>query len=329
MTADKLKIAVIGAGTWGRKLVGEYLSLSKKRDDVELGLVADSDKNRLTSLSNEFGLPFSMLVTDANVVLADDTVQAVHIATPNKMHFTLGMAAMEAHKHLLLEKPMALTMREAVKLARKAEEEALVLHVGHIFRFNNAVKEARLLLKERVVGKPLYYSLQWETLTKPPADRDIVFDLAPHPIDVLNYLSNEWPARVLAIGRSFLRKQPDKEEVAEAITEFDDEVFARITLSWLYSGPKKRTISVVGESGTIEIDALDQRITLYQDGSSEKHSVKANNTIESMIAHFVNCILKGEPSQNSALVGAMTVGVLSAMRESTRTKRFVDVLGSR
>jgi UDP-N-acetylglucosamine 3-dehydrogenase len=325
---SKLKLALVGVGTWGKKLLAEYLSLSSRRNDFELSLVVDSDRNRLNLVGNEFDLSADKLTTDAKGVLKDETIQAVHIATPNASHFSQAMTAIEAHKHVLLEKPMALTMREAVKLARKSEEESIVLHVGHIFRFNNAIREARGLLKKGVVGKPLYYSLRWETLINPPLGRDIVFDLAPHPIDVLNYLSDEWPTRVLAVGRSYLRKSADKEEVAEAIAEFHDDVFAPITLSWLYSGPKRRLVSVVGDSGTIEIDALLQRIAVYQNEKSDVYPVEANNTIQSMIEHFVDCIVKGAPAENSALVGAMTIGVLSAMRESARTKRFVDVLGS-
>lgn len=327
LAQNKLNVAVIGGGVWGKKLIGEYLSLSRKRDDVHLAFVVDKDKDRLALLSNEFNLPSNMLLTDARDVFKDESVQAVHIATPNVLHFEQAMAAMDAHKNVLVEKPLSLTMRDAIKLARRAEEEALVLHVGHIFRFNNAVKETRRLIQENAIGRLFYFSLRWETLISPPGGRDIVFDLAPHPIDILNFLYNEWPARVLSIGRSFLRNLPDKEEVAEAIVEFEDDVFAPISLSWLFAGPKRRVITVTGQSGVLETDAIEQRITIYKNGKSEQHPVKANNTIETMIDHFANCILRGGVAQNSALIGAMTVGVLTAMRESARKKQFIDVLG--
>ena len=167
LTNGKLGVGVIGAGVWGKKLVTEYVSISKNRDDVELRWVADTDKNKLSSLASDLGLPTSMLRSDGMQALDDKSIQAVHIATPNSTHFTLGMEAMNLRKNVLLEKPMAMNMHDAVKLARKAEEESVVLLVGHIFRFNNAVRESRTLMRNGAIGKPLYYNLRWETLTDP------------------------------------------------------------------------------------------------------------------------------------------------------------------
>jgi len=269
-----------------------------------------------------------MLETDSSKVLKDDSVQAVHLATPNETHFPLGMAALEARKHVLLEKPMALTLSDALKLARKAEEDSLVLHIGHIFRFNNAVRETRMLLNSGTIGRTLYFRLDWETLLEPPEGRDIVFDLGPHPVDILNFLSNEWPNRVLTVGRSFRRKKTGQEEVAKAVLEFEDDVFAHIAMSWLYAGPKRRHVSITGESGTIELDAMNQQLAVYDHAGLKNHPVQANNTIESMITHFVGGILKGEAPHTSGLTGAMTVAVLCAMRSAMKTKTFVSVLGS-
>ncbi len=322
-------IGVVGAGYWGRKLIPEYLALSKTNENVELKYVVDTDRERLGNIAEEFGLARNTLETDISRVLKDPSVLAVHLALPNELHYSVGMEAIESHKHVLLEKPMALTVRDAFKLARKAEEESVVLHIGHIFRFNNAVREARALLSKGAIGRPLYYGVNWEALLSPPEGRDIVFDLGPHPIDVLNFLSGEWPSRVVTLGKSFLRRKKDHEEVAETVAEFEGDIFAHIGLSWLYSGPKRRQISITGDSGTVEVDALNQEIMVYGQGPQKNHPVVANNTILSMITHFVNSILKGEAPQGSGLVGAMTVAVLSAMRESMRSSRFVDVLASK
>lgn len=328
MNSKELGIAILGAGYWGRKLITEYLALSKSMDGVQLRYVVDTDKRRLADIANEFSLPQSMLETDSSKVLKDPSVQAVHLALPNELHYAIGMEAIESHRHLLLEKPMALTVREAFKLARKAEEESVVLHIGHIFRFNNAIREAKALLSKGAVGKPLYYVVNWEALIEPPERRDIVFDLGPHPVDVLNYLSAEWPTRVITLGKSFLRKKKNHEEVAETMAEFEGDIFAQIGLSWLYAGPKKRQISITGDSGTVEIDALNQKITIYRQGAAENHPIVANNTILAMITHFVNSIRKSEAPQGSGLVGAMTIAVLSAMKESMTSRRFVNVLAS-
>jgi UDP-N-acetylglucosamine 3-dehydrogenase len=328
LSKDRLSIAVIGAGYWGKKLIGEYIAISKKRDDVQLGAVVDSNKDQLSAVAKEFDLPRCLLETDASAVFKNDSIDAVHVATPNETHCSIGIAALESGKHLLLEKPMAMTLREAVKLVHKAEEQSLILQVGHIFRFNDAVIETRKLIREGVIGKPLFYDLHWETLMEPPEGRDIVFDLGPHPTDVLNYLSNDWPNRVRALGKSFLRKEPGREDLAEGVAELDGDSFASIHLSWLYPGPKRRSVSITGDAGGLEVDALNQRILLYKSEATNEHPVKANNTIEAMITSFVGSIRWREPPKNSGLVGAMTVSVLSAMRQSMKNGQFVDVLGT-
>ena len=325
---SKLGIAIIGMGYWGKKLATEYLALSRLRSDVQLRRIVDSDEKRLTQLTGELNLPTEMLETEYGRVLEDEAIGAVHLAVPNELHFPIGMAVLEAKRHLLLEKPMALNMRDAIKLARKAEEQSLVLHVGHIFRFNNAIREAKILLDKGTIGNPLYYGLDWEALLSPPGSRDIVFDLGPHPIDVLNYLSNEWPTRVVTLGKSFLRRKPDQEEVAETVAEFEGDIFAQIALSWLYAGPRKRLVSVTGDLGTIQVDALNQRIDIYTSEGSRSHDVQVNNTILTMITHFVGSVLNRDPPQVSGLVGAMTVAVLAAMRESMSQKAFVNILSS-
>jgi len=137
---DRIGVAVVGVGYWGRKLVEEYLLLSKRRSDVELVAVADVSKERLMRISSEFGLPTSMLYADHHELLGDDRVDAVHIATPNETHFRIARDFLEAGKHVLLEKPMATSSREAFKLARMAEELDLVLLVGHIFRFKTPLR---------------------------------------------------------------------------------------------------------------------------------------------------------------------------------------------
>jgi len=327
LTSDKLGVAVVGAGYWGRKLIGEYLSLSGKRNDLELRCVADCDRNRLASIANEFHLRDNMVHAEPSEVLQDSSVQAVHVAAPNETHFKLGMQVLDARRHLLLEKPMAMTTREALKLARRAEEHSLVLQVGHIFRFNNAVKKAKSLLANDAVGKPLYLSMEWNALFAAPAGRDIVFDLAPHPVDITNYLLDEWPTRVIAIGRSFVHEKTAGERMAFVVTEFNHDILAQLSLSWIHHGPKTRRVIVTGESGTVEIDALDQRVTLYRGTTRENCRVQPNNTIESEIGHFVDAIVRKGASENSALIGAMNVAVLSAAKQSMKTGSYFDVLG--
>jgi predicted dehydrogenase len=131
---------------------------------------------------------------------------------------------------------------------------------------------------------------------------------------------------VRAIGRSFTRREPGREEVAQSLIELNGDAFATMHVSWLYRGPKRRLVEITGDQGCLEVDALGQKIKIYGQRGLEEPRFKANNTIEDMITHYIMNITEHRPQENSGLVGAMTVGVLTAMRQSMKTKQFVDVL---
>ena len=197
-------MAVLGAGYWGTKLTREYVAIESTTGEASLGWVVDASEAALESIRAQVQTRtrFGSRIEQA---LGSD-VDAVHIALPNGLHYESCRGALKAGKHVLLEKPMATNSRDAFKLAALAEEKGLVLQVGHIFRFNNAVNMVRKMLNEGRLGRVFYAKLDWATFLPPPAGRDIVFDLAPHPIDVLNYLLGEWPSGVDAVGESYLRR---------------------------------------------------------------------------------------------------------------------------
>lgn len=322
----QVNVAVVGTGYWGSKLVKEYLALSKKKQEVKLVGIVDISKQRLKQIAKELNLSTSMLYTNVNQVISNSNINAVHIATPNETHYDIAMKFLQAGKHVLLEKPMALSSREAFKLAREAEQKNQILLIGHIYRFNNAVIKTRKLLKENVIGEPRYMEIRWTTLMPPPPNRDIIFDLAPHPVDIINYLFDDWPKRVHALAKSYIRRTSGKEEAAFILAELPEEQIVSITLSWIHPGPKTRAYTIVGEKGTLCVDALLQQITLYDKNNTLKRiPVNVNNTIEAMISHFVDCVTNNDAPQNSALIGAMTIIVLEAAAKSLKMKTSVEV----
>lgn len=315
----KANLAVIGAGYWGTKVIREYLALSKKRPEVNLVGIVDISRERLMALARELSLPQNMLFTHPQRVIERQDINAVHIATPNETHYPLASEMLNSGKHVLLEKPMTLTSREAFKLARLAEVNGLILLVGHIFRFNNALSKAKELLKEGTIGRPYYTKLQWTTLMPLPENRDIIFDLAPHPVDIINYLFEEQPTQVYTCARSYIRGKQGLEEMAFITLTIPEDITGLIMLSWMEHGPKIRNVSITGSKGTIYVDALGQKVKLYNNQNLRKEiQVIPNNTIEDMINHFADSILFNESPSNSALIGALTVTILEAMVESLR-----------
>jgi len=321
----EIHIAVIGAGYWGYKLIKEYIALASEDQRVKLSAIVDTSKERLQQVSRELHLPTNILYADPETVAKRNDITAVHIATPNETHYEIASLMLEHDKHVLLEKPMALNSRDAFKLARFAEKKDMVLLVGHIFRFNNALRKMKEILDSENEG--LYYmDLVWTTHMEPPHNRDIIFDLAPHPVDVINFLTDEWPQKVFAVSRSFIRQKRGLEEVAYSLLELPNNAIASVKLSWIEHGPKIRTVKIITDRSTYYIDAIAQTITRYNREEKKEIYITPSNTIREMIRHFVDLITNGGAPSNSALIGALTVTVLEAMRESLLRRKAITVL---
>jgi predicted dehydrogenase len=323
---QKLRIAVVGAGYWGTKLAREYSLLSRSIDGVSLSSVVDVSQERLNALKLQLSNDRVRFCSDYEEVLKDDTIDAVHIAIPNDLHYETACMALESGKHVLVEKPMTTSSRQALKLASLSEEKGLVLQVGHIFRFNNALRKVNEIVRQGSLGKILYASLAWTGYIEPPKDRDVVFDLAPHPIDVLNYLLNEWPTTVNAIGNSYLRKEAGREEMVFINLSFPNNVLANVYVSWIDHVRKERSVQLVGEEASIRCDALNQTVTVFtREEQTRETQVQANNTIRDMQVHFVDRIRGRGPQFNSPLIGATTVQVLEAITASMKSGSSVGL----
>jgi predicted dehydrogenase/predicted transcriptional regulator len=308
-----VRVAVIGAGYWGRKLVYEYMSAQCNKGNVKLAGVCDLSPSARLFCKEKFSVKDELLTGSAEDVTGDPGISAVHIATPNQTHYSLAKMALEAGKDVLVEKPMTLDSREAYELVDLAASRELVLHVGHIFRFNSALNKAREILRKGNIGKIFYARIQWTDSQYFP-DRDIIFDLGPHPVDVLNQLLDSWPTQVSGFARGY-RNSKDHEEIAYGLAEFDDGVFAHVELSWLHP-TKVREASIVGSEGTVVVDCNHQRLTLHSPSGIIEVPVSATNTIGSEIDWFADCVRKRCLDIESGLIGARTIEVLEAMHKS-------------
>lgn len=322
----QVRVGIIGAGYWGEKLIGEYLRFSSKNSNVKLSAIADVDVNRLKYIKEKYGIPNKILYKNYLDVLNNSEVDAVHISTPNEFHYEIASRAIEKRKHVLLEKPMTLSSRYAFKLARESEKVGIVLLIDHIFRFNNAVNFAKKMLEEDVLGKLYYINLKWITYMEKLPCRDIIFDLAPHPIDIINHLLEEWPSSVYSRARSFKGRE-GFEDTAFILMELPEGQLANISLSWIQHGSKIREIELIGEKSSLCINALTQNVQLYKANSGYVECpINSNNTIEALIAHFIDRIITGVPPVSSPLIGAMTVYVIEKIKESLKKNQSINIL---
>ena len=314
----KFNVGVIGVGYWGKKIVDEY----SKIENVNVVGVADPDEKMLAFCKERYGVKGTHTSYKDLLVVKD--LQAVNVCTPNSMHHQICKDALEAGKHVLVEKPITLTSKEGKELVELAQKKGLMLSVGHIFRFNNALAEVRRLIKEeKFFGRLFLMEMNWVNLEKPFPDRDVLFDLAPHMFDIQNYLLGQWPESICCEGGPFRRKTG--EETAYIISKFKDGLISLANISWLV--PRKtRQIMLVGETRSALIDAVSQEVTVYESGYTYKLGIEKNNTIRDELMHFIKSI--GDPlteTRNSGTIGVRTVELIEAAKKSMAEGRAVSV----
>jgi predicted dehydrogenase len=319
-----LNLAVIGAGYWGRKVVTEYLHLAKVDPSFNLLYVCDLKDDNLDYCRKSLHVTESMLSSDYEAVLKSPDVDAVHICTPNETHHHFCLQSLESEKNVLIEKPMALTSEDAWEMVAEAQSRHLCLQVGHIYRFNNAIRKMKELIAQKYFGDLYYLKMQWTTWIPSPLGRDIIFDLGPHPVDIAQFLLQKWPVKVSCIAHSYRR--PSLEEVAYLYMDFGENLMVNVDLSWLHP-VKARELNIIGSKRSAKVDCLDQTIKIFEDNNEYSFDLKVpvNNTIFDEVNHFVNSIRDENNHKNPGPIGAGTVKVLQCLKQSLEQENGITV----
>jgi UDP-N-acetylglucosamine 3-dehydrogenase len=310
-----MKVGVIGAGYWGKKHVAEYLAIP----GTEV-VVSDLLPENRKACEEKFKVK---TVADYHEILKDRKILAVSICTPNETHYEICKEALKKGKHVLLEKPMTLSSKEAVKLVSLAEKKGRLLAVGHIFRFNNGVAKAREMVATGDLGEVYLVELTWTNLEPIFPGRDILFDLAPHPFDIVNNVFGRNPDWVFCIG-STCRKEAGEE--AAFVHAKIGKTLVNLNLSWVT--PKKvRRLAIVGSKKSIFVDCLSQQIEEYDVATKAAVAVPivANNTIGDELSQFLSCIEKGTISASDGKLGAQIVSVIEDSVASLKKGKPVTV----
>jgi len=322
---SRLNIAVIGAGYWGKKVVAQILDLARTGDEMNLYSVTDSSPIALEQCRKEFG-PLNYRL-DYRELLSDPKVSAVHLCSPNQTHFGIASEFLRHGKHVLVEKPLAMSSREAYELVRLAGEHGSVLCTGHVHRFNNGVRGLRRLMASGVLGGIYYLRLKWTGFMAIQNNREVITDLGPHPFDICNNLLETWPRKISCKGRGY--RSSAGYEMASIYSEHPGGYDAGIELSWL-DMEKHRDVTVVGSDGTAELDCIEQRLVLHRKGAVERVMVVPNNTLREEILHFARCIeynssTEQYPNRADGTLGANVVVVLETTKKSLQGERTIQV----
>jgi predicted dehydrogenase len=242
-----IRLAVMGYGHWGPNHVRTFQSLPGS----SVAMVVDTDATRLQSIRQTN--PDLRCEQDPWAAYDDPTIDAVVVATPLGTHYQLVRDAIGAGKHVLCEKPLCETAKEAEELVELAEASQRLLMVGHVFLFNPGIERLRDLVQSGELGR-LYYLSAFRTNLGPIRhDANAAYDLAAHDIAIFNWITGAVPQTVSATGAAFL--QPDIEDVVFISLKYPGEVAAAVQASWL--DPKKvRQITVVGSERMATWDDL-------------------------------------------------------------------------
>jgi len=256
-----IKTGAIGCGYWGPNLIRNLNMLS----ECDLAYISDLDEERLQRVGLLY--PGATKTTDYTDILKDPDVEAVIVATPMSTHFKLGMEVLNAGKHLFLEKPMATTSDDCRTLIAEAAQRNLQILVGHTFVYAPAVRKIKSLLDSGELGKIYYVNMSRVNLGIFQKDANVVWDLVPHDVAMLNYLFGADPVSVSAIGHCYVQKELGLEDVAFVTLEYPGGCLAHIHVSWL--DPNKiRNCTFVGSKKMLVYDDVSQseKIRVYDKG---------------------------------------------------------------
>jgi predicted dehydrogenase len=255
------KVGLAGLGYWGPNLARNFDELA------ELAWLCDLSEENRTRFAGRF--PNARMTADFDELLADDSVEAVVVATPVTTHFELAKRALEAGKHVLVEKPPALTAPEGEELVSIAEEQDRVLMPGHLLLYHPGVARLKQLIQNGELGDVLYVYGNRQNLGQIRKDENALWSLGVHDLSVILHLLEEEPDEAWARGESFLTE--GVEDVVFCYLRFPSGKVAHMHLSWL-DPHKMRRITVVGRDKMAVFDDmdLDRKLTVYDKGPVER-----------------------------------------------------------
>jgi len=254
---ERISVGLVGAGYWGQKLLPKFLADAH----CSVRAVCDIHPGNRDAIHQRF--PAVVAVDDYELLLRDDQLSAVVIATPPASHNALARRALMAGKHVWIEKPLALDHDEGRELVSLAEEKELTLFVDHTFLYDPAVQKIRELIVSDEIGKVRHLFLQRLNLGRIKRDSNVWWNSAPHDVSMVLYLLGGQPQKIALHGYRYL--QPNLEDLNMAVVEMADGASAFVYHNWLYPENTAR-LTVVGEKRLLTYEGkFDKRcVTVFE-----------------------------------------------------------------
>lgn len=328
------RLAVIGLGYWGPNLVRNFHAVLA--DDLRA--CCDANPARVSAIQRQY--PGLRGVQDVDAVLGDDEIDAVAIATPVDTHYPLAKAALEAGKSVLVEKPLTSNVAHAEELVELARRRGRVLMVDHVFVFSPPVRKMKELVAGGELGELLFIDSVRINLGLFQRDVNVVWDLAPHDLSIVDYLVGRAPKSVAAFGS--VHTSNGYEDVAYLNLDFGDGLIANFHVNWL--SPVKIRYTMLGGSRKSlvyndldpveKLKIYDSGVTVRQDDLEGRRSVlidyrtgdiwsprlAAGEPLRAMASHFVECVRTGQTPLTDGEAGLRVVRILDAAQRSIKAQ---------
>jgi predicted dehydrogenase len=326
-----IKFGVIGYGYWGPNVVRNLDHLDGSQ------VVAVCDKSPTSRKRIQKAHPQVKVASDSGDLMSSPEIDAIAVVTPVWTHYELTKTALENGKHVFVEKPFTSDSNQAEELINLATKKKLKIMVDHTFLFTGAVKKIGQLLEEGTLGKVYYYDSTRVNLGLFQHDVNVIWDLAPHDLSIIDHLIKETPEAVSATGQTHLN---GFEDVAFITVYFPNKIIAHINVNWL-SPVKVRTTLIGGEKKMLVWNDLeaDEKIKIYdkgvhitsreglynllvnyRSGDMWAPQVEQVEALRQELAYFIDCISNDQTPFNDGVAGLRVVKLLEAASASVRQR---------
>lgn len=329
--SNVIRFGIIGYGYWGPNIVRNLGSLP----GASIESLCDKRAHALRRASQAY--PALKLLTDSWELIRSPQIDAVAVVTPVWTHYALAKAVLENGKHLFVEKPFTSTVAQAEELVELAEKHNLKIMVDHTFLFTGAVRKIRQLIDEGTLGNLYYYDSTRVNLGLFQHDVNVIWDLAPHDLSIMDFLIETRPEAVCATGQKHLNGY---EDVAFITVYFPERLIAHINVNWL-SPVKVRTTLIGGEKKMLVWNDLDtdeklkvydkgvdisnqedvyDLLVSYRSGDMWAPQVEQVEALKIELQSFLDCITSNKPIVNDGRAGLQVVRMLAAASNSVAKK---------
>jgi predicted dehydrogenase len=334
-----IQMGVIGYGYWGPNIVRNFSTANGSKVTMICDMNSETLKNKVQK-----AYPQLRTTTSPDELIKDPEVDAVAIVTPVFTHFELGKKALEAGKSIFVEKPFTYTVAEAEELVNLAEKKNLKIMVDHTFLYTGAVKKIRQLIDEGILGRLYYFDSMRVNLGLFQHDVNVVWDLAPHDLAIMDYVIGLEPEAVVATGAGHFGR--GLEDIAYLTFYYPEDIIAHINVNWL-SPVKVRTTLIGGEKKMLVWNDLepDEKIKIYDKGveittkegkynllvnyrSGDMWAPKIESTeaLRLIAEKFVDYVKNGGECINDGKAGLSNVKMLEASSKSLNNRgKMIDI----